>query len=183
MAYHSKPEWSGVFVRNGTIADSAGVLVDDVIDEFLDAAKHGSALDRYGRPFTRDAVRELDWCLRGHVSEELGGMGLTDVRRHDVEALVYGLADSGTPHRRLRAVAKSVRALYDYAAERGLAGRNPAERVALPDEDEAEQPRRRAERPAQRQLPHVADRVISLALRGATLAFTLVALVLIAESL
>jgi hypothetical protein len=197
MAYHSKPEWSEVFVRNGTNADSAGVLVDDVIDEFLDAAKRGSALDRYGRGFTRDAVRELDWCLRGHVSEELGGMSLTDVRRHDVEALVYGLADAGTPRPRLRAVVKSVRALYDYAAERQLAGRNPAERVALPDDDEAEQPgwraagpARRAERPGRRakpqadwQLPDLADRVITLALRVATLAFVLLALVLIAGSL
>jgi hypothetical protein len=197
MAYHSKPEWSEVFVRNGTIADSAGVLVDDVIDEFLDATKHGSALDRYGRRFTRDAVRELDWCLRGHVSEELGRMSLTDVRRHDVEALVYALADAGTPRPRLRAVVKSARALYDYAAERGLVGRNPAERVALPDEDEAEQPgwraagpARRAERPGRRarppadwQLPDLADRVITFALRLATLGFVLLALVLIAGSL
>ena len=189
MAYHSQPEWSGVFVRNGTVPDSAGVLVDDVIDEFLDAAKRGSALDRYGRRFTRDAVRELDWCLRGHLSEELGGMSLTDVRRHDVEALVYALADSGTSHRRLRAVVKSVRALYDYAAERGLAGRNPAERVALPDEDATEQPGGRAEQPGrrvdrpERQLPDLADRVIGLMLRGATLAFLLIALVLIAQSL
>jgi site-specific recombinase XerC len=182
-AYHQQPEWSGVFVRNGTVPDAARVLVDDVIDEFLDAARDGSALDRYGRHFTRDAVRELDWCLRGHVSEELGGMSLTDVRRHDVEALVYALADSGTSHRRLRAVAKSVRALYDYAAERGLAMRNPAERVALPDEDQAEQPRRQADRPTERQLPDIADRVIGLMLRGATLAFLLIALVLIAQSL
>jgi site-specific recombinase XerC len=183
MAYHSQPEWSGVFVRNGTVPDSSGVLVDDLIDEFLDAAKRGSALDRYGRPFTRDAVRELDWCLRGHLSEELGGMRLTDVRRHDVEALIYALADSGTSHRRLRAVAKSVRALYDYAAERGLSERNPAERVALPDEVEAEQPRRRADRSTERQLPDIADRVIGLMLRGATLAFLLIAVVLIAQSL
>jgi site-specific recombinase XerC len=183
MAHHSTPEWSGVFVRDGAGGHSPGPLVDDVIDEFLDAAKLGSARDRYGRGFTRDAVRELDWCLRGYVSEELGGMSVTDVRRHDVEALVYALADSGTSHGRLRAVVKSVRALYDYAAERGLVGRNPAERVALPDEDEADQPRRRAERPPERVPRDRADRVIAFVLRGATMAFALIALALIAESL
>jgi hypothetical protein len=183
MAYHSTPEWSGVFVRDGACGHSAGPLVDEVIDEFLDAAKRGSARDRYGRRFTRDAVRELDWCLRGYVSEELGGTSVIDVRRHDVEALVYALCRSGASHGRLRAVAKSVRALYDYAAERGLVGRNPAERVALPDEDEAEQPRRRAERSRERAPRDRADRVIALVLRGATVAFALIALVLIAESL
>ena len=157
--------------------------MEDVIDEFLEAVRRGSARDRYGRSFTRAAARELDWCLRGYVSEELGGMELTDVRRRDVEALIYGLGDAGISRRRLRAVAKSVRALYDYAAERDLVRHNPAERVALPDEDEAEQPTTRAQRRSRRQPLDAADRAIALGLRAATVAFALIALVLFAESL
>ena len=67
-------------------------------------------------------------------------MSVSDVRRDDVEALIYRLGDDGVSPRRLREVAKSVRALYDYAIERRLVRRNPAERVALPDEDEARPP-------------------------------------------
>ena len=157
--------------------------MEDVIGELLDAVRRGSARDRYGRSFTRAAARELDWCLRGYVTEGLGGMELTDVRRRDVEALIYGLGDAGISRRRLRAVAKSVRALYDYAAERDLVRHNPAERVALPDEDEAEQPTTRAQRRSRRQPLDAADRAIALGLRAATVAFALIALVLFAESL
>ena len=110
-------------------------------------------------------------------------MELTDVRRRDVEAVIYGLGDAGISRRRLRAVAKSVRALYDYAAERDLVRHNPAERVALPDEDEAEQPTTRAQHRSRRQPLDAADRAIALGLRAATVAFALIALVLFAESL
>jgi site-specific recombinase XerC len=175
MAYDSKPGWSGVFVEpassHGTRA--AGVTVNELIDEFLAAVDEGFARDRYGRPFTPDAARELHWCLDGYVSEELGARALSDIRRQDLEDFIFALGDSGLPPSRLRALAKSVRALYDYAAERDLVRHNPALRVAIPEADEAE--------PVPR--PRRLDRGISLILRLATLAFLLVALVLIAESL
>ncbi|MDP9189866.1 MAG: hypothetical protein M3O25_11500 [Actinomycetota bacterium] len=159
--------------------------MSDAIDDFLQAAERGSALDRYGRRFTPDAVAELRWCLAGYLGEEFGAMSLNEVSRADVEALLYELGDSGISDRRLRAIAKSVRALYDYATERGLVRHNPAERVALPDDDEAEQPGRRAEprAPRPRQPRGRVDRAISLALQLATFAFVLIALVFIAESL
>ena len=61
---------------------------------------------------------------------------------------------------------------------------NPAERVAIPDEDEAEQPTASdvtalAPRPEQ----GILDRAIALALRLATLAFLLLAVALLAGSL
>ena len=169
------------------------------MDEFLQAAEGGSARDRSGRRFTDDAVAELHWCLAGYVREELGAMSLKEVRRTDVEQLLYELGDAGIAERRLRAIAKSVRALYDHAAERDLVRHNPAERVALPADDEVEQPTRRrarraerepAERPrrklwrrADRTLWGRADRAISLGLQLATFALVVIALVLIAESL
>jgi site-specific recombinase XerC len=163
---------------------ATGPSVNEMIDEFLDAVDDGFARDRYGRPFTPEAARELHWCLGGYVGEEFGARSLGDLRRRDVEALLYGLADSGVPHSRLRALAKSVRALYDYAAERDLVQHNPAERVAIPDEDEAEQPTAshmsRIETAPER---GTLDRAISLALRLATLGFLLIAVILILESL
>ena len=198
MSDHSKPAWSPVFLR-GTISGQArtrrgdhhtdpggttGPSLNAVIDEFLEAVDGEFARDRYGRPFTREAARELHWSLGGHVGEELGATSLIDLRRQEVEALIYELADGGVPRRRLRALAKSVRALYDYAAEREMVRHNPAERVAIPDEDETEQPTASdvsaADPGPERQM---LDRGISLALRLTTLALLLVALFLLAGSL
>jgi hypothetical protein len=181
MAYELKTGSPGVFVpATGKHPRGAGpgLSLDTLIDEFLEAAKRGSARDRYGRPFSRHAMRELRWCLDAHLREELGGMRVRDVRRDDVEALVYRLADAGVSRRRLRALTKSMRALFDYAIEQRLVRYNPAERVALPDEDEAEQPTGRADR---QRTP--VDRAISLTLQLATLGFAVITLILIAESL
>jgi site-specific recombinase XerC len=162
----------------------AGPTVHETIDEFLEAVEEGTARDRYGRPFTRETARDLGWYLRGHVGESLGAMSVDDVRRRDVEALVYELAGTGLSHRRLRALAKSVRALFDYADERGLARTNPAERVAVPEEDEPQPPPARSARRVDRGLERsIADHAISLALRVATLGFMVTALIYLGESL
>jgi hypothetical protein len=177
MAYESYSGWSAR-------PASGGPSLVQTIDEFLAAVDAGSARDRYGRPFTPEAADELHWWLEGHVAERLGAKDLAHVRRDDVEALVYELRDSGLSSRRLRGLAKSVRALYDYAAEQDLLRHNPAERIAIPDENEVEQPATgevRKDRPGPRiALP---DRVITLALRLGTLCFALVALIFLTESL
>jgi hypothetical protein len=189
MAYELKTGWHGVTApetgeedrsrrrRRDARAAGMSLSVNELIEEFLVMAERGSALDRHGRRFSRDALRELHWCLHGYVGEELGTISVSDVRRDDVEALIYRLGDEGVSRRRLRVVAKSVRALYDYAIERRLVRRNPAERVALPDEHEA--------RPAARDVTRrpTIDRAISLTLQLATLGFALITLILIAQSL
>jgi hypothetical protein len=197
MAYDTKPGWSRVFVRSpaggtrrarrpahASALDVTGPSIGETIDEFLAAVDDGSARDRYGRPFTREAALELHWYLGGHVAEALGAMTLSRVRRGDVEALVYELGDAGLHRDRLRPLVKAVRALYDYALERGLVQHNPAERVALPDEDETQQPvaayASRAGAPPRRTY---FDHAISVALRVATLGFLLAALTFLAESL
>jgi site-specific recombinase XerC len=198
MADESKPAWSPVFLRGTTSGQARsrrgehqrrhGVArepsVGEMIDEFLEAVDGGFARDRYGRPFTAGAAQELHWSLAGYVGEELGATSVIDVRRQDLEALIYKLAEGGVPRRRLRALAKSVRALYDYAAERDLVQHNPAERVAIPDEDEAEQPTATdVTALAPRAEQGIVDRGIALALRLATLAFLLLAVALLAGSL
>jgi hypothetical protein len=193
MVSYPKTAWQGADDRHSSTAQPpapraaaarAGVSVHETIVDFLEAADRGAALDRYGRAFSAESVRELRWCLTGHVDERLGSMDVGAVHRRDLEALVDELAAAGLARRRLRAVAKSLRALYDYAGERDLVGHNPAARIALPDEDDAEQPSRG--RPQQSPLRSVAvgaDRVLSLGLQVATLCFVLLALFLIAESL
>jgi hypothetical protein len=166
------------------LVGARGPSVDEIIQEFLEAVDEGSARDRYGRRFSAEAAAELHWYLGGHVADALGAMSVDEVRRRAVETLVYDLADAGLSRRRLRALAKSVRALYDYAAERGLVGHNPAERVAIPDEDETEQPAAGSASRADPGLARaVSDHAISLMLRVATLGFVITALVFLAESL
>ena len=198
MAYDSKPAWSPVFLRDGTVArqrggrgehqvgrtTSTGYSVRGMTERFLDSLDDGSARDRYARPFTPEAARELHWYLAGYVTEELGARRLSDVSREDVEELIYRLGDGGVPRRRLCALAKSVRALYDYAAELDIVRHNPAERVAIPDEDETQQPTPRdvsAVEPGPERA--LLDRSISLALRVTTLCVLLIALFMLASSM
>jgi hypothetical protein len=197
MAQYPKIAWQGVVNRHSTTAQAtptrtrAGITVSDAIADFLEAAENESARDRVGRAFSPASLSELRWCLSGHVDDRLGAMDLGEVRRRDLEALVEDLAAAGLPRRRLRAIAKSLRALYDYARERDLVAHNPAERIALPDEDDAEQPSRGRPQSAERRSLRIGadraligiDRAIALGLQVLTVCFVLLALVLIAESL
>ena len=193
MVSYPKTAWQGADDRHSitaqaraprTAAARAGVSVHETIVDFLEAAERGAALDRYGRAFSAESVRELRWCLSGHVDERLGSMDVGVVDRRDLEGIVDELAAAGVARRRLRAVAKSLRALYDYAGERDLVAHNPAARIALPDDDDAEQPSRdRSQQSRLRSAAAGADRVLSLGLQVATLCFVLLALFFIAESL
>jgi hypothetical protein len=192
MVHNTKPAFSRVFVRRGDSdgqhhvrpADDGSPLgpsLQETIDEFLAAVDEGAARDRYGRAFAPDAATDLHWYLSGHVGEALGAASLDEVRRRDVETLVYGLGRAGMARERLRELSRSVRALYDYAIERALVSSNPAERVAIPDDDELPRPSARTLDPAiERSVP---DHLISLALRVATLAFLVTALIFLGESL
>jgi hypothetical protein len=200
MARYPQIAWQGSDDRHSTTVQAranraarpeAGETVHEVIADFLAAAESGSALDRYGRAFSEESIRELRWCLSSHVDRRLGALAVTEVRRRDIETLVADLDAAGLSRSRQRSVAKSVRALYDYAHDRGLVAENPAERIALPDEDEAEQPSR--ERPPARGIRALlaggdraldgADRVLAIFLQVATVCLVLFALALIAESL
>lgn len=191
MAFNLTNRRSGAFFRVTTREGRArrrqhetagraatGLRLQQVIDEFLDAAERGSARRRDGRRFTRDEVRELRWCLEGHLAHELGAMRLNDLRRDDVEAFVHRLWDAGISRRRLRAVVASVRALYDDAGRRGLVGHNPAERVALPDDLESDRPVRGAARRST-----ALGGAVSLVPQAARLGLAVIALLFIVQSL
>ena len=193
MADHSQPRLLRVFLGDATPpprdadggngndagpgADArSAVTVSDGIDAFLAAVDERSARDRRGCPFDRGTAQDLRWCLTGHVREAFGPMPVDAVRRRDIEALLAELADDGVPARRLRAVARALRSLYDFAVERRLVDRNPAAAVAPPEEAAlaatgSEPPRA------------VSERAISFALRSATVGFLLLALVFLTESL
>ena len=169
MAYESKPAWSTVPLGSPTVP---GPRLSETIDKFLRAVDEGVARDRHARPFSREAAREVRWGLETYIGSELGDRRLNYVRRQHLEAFLDGLESAGVPRIRLAAVAKSTRALYDFAAEHDLVRDNPAEgmgRRYTQEEAEAE--------------PGIVDRAISLTLRLLTVALLLLAVVLLNESL
>jgi site-specific recombinase XerC len=168
MAYESKPAWSTVSLGSPTVP---GPRLSETIDDFLRAVDEGVARDRHGRPFSRESAQELRWSLESYIGSELGDRRLNYVRRQHLEALLDGLESAGVPHARLAALARSMRALYDFAAEHDLVRHNPAEGLGVRYTQEP-QPK-----------PAIVDRAISLTLRLLTVALLLLAVVLVAESL
>jgi hypothetical protein len=133
------PGSTSVFVRPPM--RPSGPTVAWAIDQFLAAVDDGSACDRDGRPFSRDAARGLHWHLRGHVSQRLGTRRLRQLGRADVDTLLLELRADGLSTQRLRELALCVRALGDHALERGLIEVNPAEGVTVPDDPPSPLPR------------------------------------------
>jgi site-specific recombinase XerD len=168
MAYESKPVWSTVSLGSPTMP---GPRVSDTIDEFLQAVDAGTARDRHGRPFSRESARELHRSLESYIGSELGDRRLNYVRRQHLEALLDGLASAGVPPFQVAALASSLSALYDFAAEHDLVRHNPAEGLGV----------RYTQEPQAK--PAIVDRAISLTLRLLTVAVLLLAVVLVAESL
>jgi hypothetical protein len=174
------------FTRHGAgmpdLDFATGPSVDVTIDDFLAAVDARAIRDRRGHVVAPHAARELHWYLGAYVREAFGPLGIDHVRRCDVERLVYDLHDRGMSPPRLRALAVSVRALYDYALERDLAERNPAERVAIPDDEAgpAVAGRRGAAAAPPRAMP---QRIAWLTLRLGTLGCLVFALTSLAEAL
>jgi hypothetical protein len=140
----TRPATTGARAMRRTGAAGLGVptgpTVAWMIERFLASVDDGSARDRYGRHYTRDAARGMHWHLRAHFGQARGGCRLRQLDRSDIEALLVELRAAGLSSERLRALAKSVRALYDHALERRLVDENPAERVAIPDDHDGDQP-------------------------------------------
>jgi hypothetical protein len=108
------------------------VTVAAAIDEFVQAAEEGQALNRSGRPYKPSALRDLRGILEYHVALELGDLPLRDVRREHVQALVDRLGTDRLSESRIRSVISALRALYGYAIERGHAEFNPADGLVMP---------------------------------------------------
>lgn len=168
-------------------ASADGDTVDEVIAEFLDAARSGRARDVDGEPYDPDTLGDLRWALQGHVSSELGYMRIGDVRGTELRRLVRRLDDRGMPAARTRAIIAAARAMLRHAARRGLVSWSAADTLVLGDDDA---PVRRAPAPhtqpvvqAAPQMPGmVPDAVIWMMLKVVTVVFALIALVLVAES-
>lgn len=106
------------------------------VDEFIEAAHAGRALNRSGRPYRPSALRDLQGILEYHVATELGNVRLRDVRRHHVQGLVDRLGAERLSESRIRSVVSALRGLYGYAIDRGHVEFNPADALVMPRPEE-----------------------------------------------
>jgi hypothetical protein len=107
------------------------------IEQFIEAAENGQAVNRSGRTYRPSALRDLSGILRYHVAPELGDTPLRAVGRRHVQGLVDRLAEEELSESRIRSVISALRGLYGYAIEHGYAEFNPADGLVMPRRDGA----------------------------------------------
>lgn len=111
---------------------TVGITMAAAIEEFIEAAEQGRAVNRSGRDYRPSALRDLSGILRYHVAPELGDLPLRQVGRQHVQALVDRLAEEQLSESRIRSVISALRGLYGYAIEHGYAEFNPADGLVMP---------------------------------------------------
>jgi hypothetical protein len=120
------------------VRPAAAVTVAAAIEEFIEAAEQGRAVNRSGRRYRDSALRDLTGILRYHVVPALGERQLADIRRVDIQSLVDRLGQERLSESRIRSVISALRALYAYAIDQRYAEYNPADSLEMPAVSPAE---------------------------------------------
>lgn len=138
MAYDWRPTASRSVTTDGTpvVRPAPALTTAAVIEEFIEAAEQGQAVNRSGRRYRPSALRDLSGILRYHVAPDLGELPLRQVRREDVQALVDKLGEERLSESRIRSVISALRALYGFAIEQGYVEFNPADGLVMAHRDE-----------------------------------------------
>jgi Phage integrase, N-terminal SAM-like domain len=153
------------------------------IEQFIEAAEQGRAVNRSGRRYRPSALRDVTGILRLHVGPALGERAVKEVRRPDIQALVDRLGREGLSESRIRSVISALRALYSHAIDQGYIEFNPADGLTMPSGEDAraedDQNGSGGDRPGGDYEPIAVlpERLLSLALRGAIVVFAVVAVV------
>ena len=185
MAYDWRPTASRNATTTGELAVAtppAAVTMAAAIEEFIDAAEQGRALNRSGRRYRPSALRDLTGILRFHVAPALGERPLPEVRRGDIQAFVDRLGAERLSESRIRSVISALRALYAHAIDQRYVEFNPADSLTMPsgedeDEDESETPGPPQEGGDYKPIAVLPERLLSLALRAALVVFAVVAVI------
>jgi Phage integrase, N-terminal SAM-like domain len=185
MAYDWRPTASRNATTTGEVAvvtPPPAVTMAAAIEDFIEAAEQGRAVNRSGRRYRPSALRDLTGILRFHVAPALGERPLPEVRRGDIQAFVDRLGAERLSESRIRSVISALRALYAYAIDRRYVEFNPADGLTMPsggdeDEDESEPPRPPQEGGDYEPIAVLPERLLSLALRAALVVFAVVAII------
>ena len=159
------------------------VTMAAAIEDFIDAAEQGRAVNRSGRRYRPSALRDVKGILRYHVAPALGERPVNEVRRADIQAFVDSLRRERLSESRIRSVISALRALYAYAIDRGYVEYNPADSLTMPAIPEDDPPEDDLASPPDvdteeyRPIAVLPERLLSLALRAALVVFAIVAIV------
>jgi hypothetical protein len=185
MAYDWRPTASRNATTTGELAVATpppAVTMAAAIEDFVDAAEQGRAVNRSGRRYRPSALRDLTGILRFHVAPALGERPLPEVRRGDIQAFVDHLGAERLSESRIRSVISALRALYAHAIDQGYVEFNPADGLTMPsgedeDEDESEPAGPPQEGGDYEPIAVLPERLLSLALRAALVVFAVVAII------
>lgn len=185
MAYDWRPTTSRsatTTAERAVVPPQATVTMAAAIEDFIEAAEQGRALNRSGRRYRPSALRDMAGILRLHVAPVLGDRDVADVRRGDIQELVETLARGGLSESRIRSAISALRALYGHSIDRGYIEFNPADSLSMPSVDELQsdaEEKARAARPNGDYEPiaMLPERLISVALRAAIVVFIVIAVV------
>lgn len=108
--------------------------------EFIADCRAGVALNRYGRPYTRKAVVNLDSSL-GSLPSWLRSKRMNEVSPDQIQEVVDSLLRRKRSSSRIKSIVSSSSALYNWATARGKAPGNPIVEIRLPASDSRERDR------------------------------------------
>jgi hypothetical protein len=185
MAYDWRPTASRNATTTGELAVATpppAVTMAAAIEDFVDAAEQGRAVNRSGRRYRPSALRDLTGILRFHVAPALGERPLPEIRRGDIQAFVDRLGAERLSESRIRSVISALRALYAHAIDKGYVEFNPADGLTMPsgedeDEDESDPPGPPQEGGDYEPIAVLPERLLSFALRAALVVFAVVAVI------
>jgi site-specific recombinase XerC len=189
MAYDWRPTGSRSVTTGSSpvVAPPTAVTMAAAIEDFIEAAEQGSAVNRSGRRYRPSALRDVKGILRFHVAPALGERPVNEVRRADIQALVDSLRRERLSESRIRSVISALRALYAYAIDKRYVEFNPADSLtmpAIPEDDPSEDdgaPPRGGDTDEYRPIAVLPERLLSLALRAALVVFAIVAILSIVQ--
>jgi integrase len=118
-------------LEKGGVPKETPLRVREAHERFVEAAAAGRALNKKGKRYKQNALRDIDQGLVKHVLPALGPRRLVDVRQRDIQKIVDDLTPklSGS---RVRTVVNAIRSLYAWAKQRELVHHDPAAEIRLP---------------------------------------------------
>ena len=114
-----------VAVRQGTLRAPVPQTVQAAAQVWLEGARRGTVRDRSGRSYKPSTIRTYFEKLDSYVLPTLGGFRLSELRRHDVQALADEMLGAGLAPSTVRNAIDPLRAIYRRAIQRDEVAINP----------------------------------------------------------
>ena len=119
-------------LRRGELSADRGLLLPEVVDQWLDDLRKGHIPNRSGDPYKPAAIRDYERNLRLRALPALGHLRLREVTTRDVQRLVDGLVRKDLAPATIDAALTPLRALFRRAVARGEATVNPTVGIEKP---------------------------------------------------